>query len=168
MQVHHRYGATPVTLVGVLTDLAFLRARSARYGGVGAPSVSRSGTQVEVRTVRQLPMEHVPSAFRRFVGDGRCEQVDTWRPVADDNDIAGWWRVDAGRAPIALHGQHVITGDADGCSTYVVSADVKVTIPVVAAALARQVETYLAQLIASEQQFLAEWLGRGPDQAIVR
>jgi Protein of unknown function (DUF2505) len=140
----------------VLVDPAFLQARSARYGGVGAPSVSRSGSTVEVRTIRQLPLDHVPSAFRRFVGDGRVEQVDRWQADGAP-DVTGVWVLETGRAPIELHGEHVVSTDRSG-SRYVVTANIRVTVPVVAGRLSRQVESYLSQLIASEQKFLAEWL----------
>ena len=138
-----------------MLDPAFLAARSARYGGVGAPTVTRAPAEVEVRTVRQLPLERVPAAFRRFVGDGRVEQIDSWPPV-DGDRVLGSWRLETGRAPIELNGRHSVTGEGQRC-TYVVTADIKVTVPVVAGRLSRQVETYLAQLVAAEQGFLAEW-----------
>ena len=156
MRVEHRYDVRTAELLEVLLDPAFLAARSARYGGIGAPTVTRASAGVEVRTVRQLPLEHVPSAFRRFVGDGRVEQVDTWPPVEGD-DVAGRWTLETGRAPIALHGTHTVTGQGDGCR-YVVTADIRVTVPVVAGRLTRQVESYLVQLVTSEQAFLGDWV----------
>jgi hypothetical protein len=162
VQVDHPYGVVPGALLDVLVDPGFLTSRSARYGGVGAPTVQRAGPLVEVRTVRQLPLEHVPTAFRRFVGAGRVEQLDAW-PVEADGDVTGRWLVDTGRAPIELRGEHRIVGAAGGCR-YSVSAQVTVTVPVLAGRLSRQVETYLRQLIAAEQAFLANWLeesGRG-------
>jgi hypothetical protein len=156
VQVEHRYAAGPGDLFAVLTDPAFLAARSERYGGVGRPTVSRSGSVVEVRAVRQLPLEKVPSPFRRFVGDGRVEQVDTWA-TSDAARVTGTWTLDTGRAPITLRGSHDIGADGDGCR-YVVTAEVRVSVPVVAGRLSQQVERYLSQLIAAEQAFLADWL----------
>lgn len=146
----------PAELIEVLLDPAFLAARSARYGGIGAPTVTAVAAGVEVRTARQLPIDHVPSAFRRFVGDGRVEQVDTWPPV-DGDRVVGSWTLDTGKAPIELHGSHTVSGQDDGCA-YVVTADVRVSVPVIAGRLSRQVEAYLAQLVAAEQAFLADWL----------
>jgi hypothetical protein len=158
VQIDHRYDVGPGALFDVLVDPGFLAARSARYGGVGTPVVDRTSDYVEVRTTRQLPLDHVPSAFRRFVGDGRVEQVDRWTaPGEGGSDIGGQWVLETGRAPINLTGHHVITGDSAGC-TYVVTADIRVSVPVVAGRLSRQVESYLSQLITSEQKFLAEWV----------
>jgi hypothetical protein len=159
VQVDHRYDVAPGDLFDVLVDPGFLRARSERYGGIGTPSIVRRGADVEVRTARQLPLEHVPGAFRRFVGDGRVEQVDTWLGVGtgEGSDIAGRWVLETGRAPIDLGGRHMITADAGGC-TYVVVADITVRVPVVAKRLSREVEQYLAQLITAEQTFLADWI----------
>jgi hypothetical protein len=113
------------------------------------------GDAVEVRAIRQLPLAHVPSAFRRFVGDGRVQQVDTW-PPPDGDRIDARWAIDTGRAPIALSGRHLVSGYGEGC-TYVVTADIRVSVPVVAGRLTKQVETYLSQLVRAEQAFLAEW-----------
>jgi hypothetical protein len=155
VQVHHRYDVGPTALFDTLVDPAFLAARSARYGGLGAPAVDHLDSGVHVRSLRQLPLDHVPSALRRFVGDGRVEQVDAWTEVTTDR-VVGTWTIDSGRAPIDLHGTHEITADESG-SSYVVTAHVRVTLPL-AGRLTRQVEAYLAQLVAAEQKFLAEWL----------
>lgn len=156
MRVDHRYDVSPAALFEVLVDESFLRARNERYGGVGTPVVHRNDDGVEVRSVRQLPLEHVPSAFRRFVGDGRVEQIDRWRPPAQEA-VAGRWELATGRAPIDLHGTHAVDAEAGGC-VYAVVAEIRVSVPVVAGRLARQVESYLGQLITAEQKFLADWL----------
>ena len=156
VRVEHRYGVRTAELIEVLLDPAFLAARSARFGGVGAPSVTRGAAGVEVRVVRQLPLDRVPSAFRRFVGDGRVEQIDIWPPIEGDR-VLGSWALDTGRAPIELHGTHAVTGNGEQCQ-YVVSADITVTLPLMAGRLSRQVETYLTDLIRAELGFLADWV----------
>jgi hypothetical protein len=155
VQVGHDYGVGPQELFAALLDPAFLRARSERYGGVGEPTVSRSGNAVQVQTTRQLPLEHVPAPFRRFVGDGRLVQLDSWSEPSADG-VEGHWSIDPGRAPVHLHGSHVISAVGGG-ARYVVNTDVRVTLPL-AGRLTRQVESYLEQLIGSEQRFLAEWV----------
>jgi hypothetical protein len=156
VQVEHRYAVDPGDLFAVLIDPAFLAARSERYGGVGPPTVSRTSSAVQVRGVRLLPLEQVPSPFRRFVGDGRVVQVDTWA-APQGSRVTGSWTLDTGRAPITLRGRHDVDADANG-SRYVVTAEVRVSVPVVAGRLTQQVERYLSQLIAAEQAFLADWL----------
>ena len=117
--------------------------------------MTRSDSGVLVTSLRQLPLDHVPAPFRRFVGDGRVLQSDSWSAPEPDR-VEGVWSIDAGRAPIALGGAHLVSAE-QSASRYVVTADVRVTLPL-AGRLSRQVESYLAQLIAAEQKFLAEWL----------
>ncbi|MDX6285758.1 MAG: hypothetical protein QOG53_1243 [Frankiales bacterium] len=160
MHVEHRYLVPPGVLLGVLTDPAFLTARNERYGGAGAPVVSRENGQVVITVPRQLPMAHVPSVFHRFVGDGRFTERDTWSSIGDDRAI-GSWLVDVGKAPIQLSGTHTITATGHG-SVHVVAGDVKVSIPVVGGKLAREVVAHLTDLISHEMAFAAEWLESRP------
>ena len=102
-------------------------------------------------TPRQLPLDKVPSAFRRFVGDGRLVQIDSWRGTA------GSWTIDAGHAPIRLGGTHQVTAVGPGCS-YAVTGEVQVTLPVVAGRPRPSGRDYLGELIRAEQKFAAEWL----------
>jgi hypothetical protein len=155
VQVDHRYDVGAQQLFTSMLDPDYLRARSARFGGIGEPLVTHVGGDVQVSSIRQLPLDRVPAAFRRFVGDGRVLQLDSWSgPNADR--VEGVWSIDSGRAPVELHGAHLITAEQTG-SRYLVTADVRVTLPL-AGPLRRQVEAYLSQLVAAEQKFLAEWV----------
>jgi hypothetical protein len=56
-----------------------------------------------------------------------------------------------------MQGTHSITAAGTG-SRYVVTADVKVSVPFVGGMLAGEVSKFLGQLVRKEQEFLAEWL----------
>ncbi len=158
MRVEHRYDVAPRRLFDVLTDEAFLAARSARFGGRGSPSVSRSAGLVVVTTARQLPVDAVPGPFRRFVGSGRVVQTDRWSQIGDDR-VAGGWTTDAGDTPLDLHGTHEIAALDDGCS-YVVTASEKVNVRFIGGQAEGLVRQHLAELIRHEQAFAADWLAR--------
>jgi hypothetical protein len=156
MHVEHRYPVSPSILLGVLTDPAFLSARNERYGGAGPPSVARENGQLVITVPRQLPMEHVPSAFHRFVGDGRFIEIDTWTSIGDER-AAGHWTVETRKAPIQLRGTHRVDAAGDS-SMHVVAGTVKVSIPLLGGKLAREVDAHLTELVRHEMEFAAEWL----------
>jgi hypothetical protein len=155
-QVEYAYDVPPQALLDVLTDERFLQARSQRFGGSGDPQVDRSGDRIVVRIPRQLPVEAVPGALRRFVGDGRLVQTDTWSQTTGDH-VEGRWTTDVGGAPLSLQGTHTVDA-ADRGSRYVVAAEVKVRIPLAGGAAENLIRQRLSELITSEQEFAASWL----------
>lgn len=159
MQVEHTYPIAPRELFGVLVDPAFLKARAARFGGAGEPTVEHDAGVVVVTTPRQLPLERVPGSARRLVGDGRVEQVDRWEQI-DDDQVSGEWSTMVGRAPITMRGTHEIV-PADGAgSAYTVTINVDVHVPVIGGRLSHEVEGHLENLVRTEQQFTAEWIAQ--------
>jgi hypothetical protein len=158
MQVEHAYDVAPRALLDVLTDEGFLRERGRRYGGRGEPTVARSDGSIVVTVPRQLPVEAVPGPFRRFVGDGALVQTDTWSEIAEDR-ISGSWTTDVGKAPLLLRGTHEIVAAGSGCR-YVVTAEVKVKIPLGGGAAEKLVRERLAELVRNEQDFAETWLRR--------
>lgn len=161
MRVEREYsGATPRALWEAMTDLAFLRARSVRFGGRSEPTVDRSGGQVVVVTPRQIPLDDVPGPLRRFVGTGALVQTDVWTDVAGDH-VNGTWTTDPGGMPATLSGTHEVGATPGGCR-YVVTAAVKVHVPLIGGRLAGEVSRHVEELVLNEQEFLAEWLdGQG-------
>jgi hypothetical protein len=157
----HSYSVPPTELLDALADPNYLAARHERFGGVGAPSAERSGTDVVITTVRQLPMDKIPSAIKGLVGDGQITQVDTWSSQPDgDGVLHGTWRADLGTAPADIGGAYLIEPTGDGCS-YDCSVHVKVKVPFVGGKIEQQVRGYLDHLITKEQAFLADWLSKG-------
>jgi hypothetical protein len=154
VQVEAGYGVTADRLLALLTNEAFIRARLEKFGGVGTPAITASAAGVDVAETRQLPLQQVPRAFRRFVGDGRFVETTRW----DLAQARATWTVDTRSAPIDLSGTHALTGTSDGC-LHVVTADVKVHLPIGRHRLTRLVETHLRDLIRAEQDFAVSWLG---------
>jgi hypothetical protein len=161
MRVERRFADPPAALFAVLTDLRFLRARGERFGGRGEPVLASEPGALVVTVPRQLPLRQVPGPLRRYVGDGRLTQIERWTPPAADAPvdagIGAAWRVDPGGAPLTLTGRHEITPVDGGC-VHLVTADVRVRVPLAGAAIAKQVSGYLADLVAREQAFAADWL----------
>jgi hypothetical protein len=159
MQVQREYGVAPRALWEVLTDLSFLEARSARFGGGSAPSVDRSGGRVVVITPRQIPLDDVPGTFRRYVGSGALVQTDIWTTV-DGDHVSGTWTTDPGGMPATVDGTHDIAARGGGC-VYAVTAAVKVHVPLIGGRLAAEVSKHVEALVKSELEFLTEWLDEG-------
>lgn len=155
------YPAKPADLLDALSNLDYLTARSARFGGVGTPTVEASDEAVVITSVRQLPMDKIPSAIKGLVGDGQITQVDTWSPQPDpDGSIGGTWRADLGSAPADIGGEYAITPTDDG-SSYSCSINVKVKVPFIGGKIEQQVRGYLDYIVSKEQQFLADWMSEG-------
>lgn len=158
MRVEHSYDVAPKALLDVLTDEAFLTARSARFGGSGSPTVKRSGDAVVVMVPRKLPVDAVPGPFRSMVGSGDLVQTDTWSEVADDR-VTGTWTTDVGDTPLELNGTHEITATNDGCR-YVVTAKVKVKVRFIGGQAESLVRQRLSELVGRELKFAEQWLAR--------
>jgi hypothetical protein len=155
------YSVSPTTLLDALANHDYLAARSARFGGVGTPTTEITDDEVAITSVRQLPMDKIPSAIKGLVGDGQITQVDTWsREPAPDGGLTGSWRADLGTAPADIGGQYTIDPTPDGCS-YSCSIHVKVKVPFIGGKIEQQVRGYLDHLVTKEQHFLADWLSEG-------
>jgi len=156
----HDYSVPPTELLNALADPDYLAARHERFGGVGVPSSERSDTDVVITTVRQLPMDKIPSAVKGLVGDGQITQVDTWSSKPDaDGVLHGSWRADLGTAPADIGGAYSVEPSGDGCR-YDCSVNVKVKVPFIGGKIEQQVRGYLDHLITKEQGFLADWLSK--------
>ena len=152
------YPASPTELLDALSDLDYLAARSERFGGVGTPSVEADGDVVVITSIRQLPMDKIPSAIRGLVGDGQITQVDTWsREHEPDRSLRGTWRADLGTAPADIGGDYAIAATAGG-SSYSCSINVKVKVPFIGGKIEQQVRGYLDYIVSKEQLFLADWM----------
>lgn len=159
MTLQHSYPLAPARLYTTLVDPEYLQARQERFGGVGAPVIEVDGEKTVVTSLRQLPLDKIPSAFRSFVGDGQVQQIDTWAPTDGSDDIHGDWRATVGTAPATINGVHTITaaGDGDG-SDYAITTNVSVKIPFFGSKVEEQILGYLERLISKEQEYLAEWI----------
>ena len=155
------YPVAPSALLVALSNPDYLAARSERFGGVGAPTAETSDDEVVITSVRQLPMDKIPSAIKGLVGDGQITQVDTWiRQSQADGAMQGSWRADLGTAPADIGGAYsIVPIDAGSC--YSCSINVKVKVPFIGGRIEQQVRGYLDYLVTKEQQFLADWVSEG-------
>ncbi|MGB2840043.1 MAG: DUF2505 domain-containing protein [Actinomycetes bacterium] len=154
------YPVPPTVLLDALGNLDYLAARSARFGGVGTPTVEFSDDTVGITSIRQLPMDKIPSAIKGLVGDGQITQVDTWtREPHPDGSLKGTWRADLGSAPADMGGDYTIVHTDEG-SSYSCSINVKVKVPFIGGKIEQQVRGYLDYIVSKEQQFLADWLSK--------
>jgi hypothetical protein len=164
MTLQHDYSLPPAELLDVMLDLDYLNARHERFKGVGTPEVERTDSNAIVTTIRQLPMDKIPGAFRGFVGDGRIVQVDTWQlPDSSEENgaaIVGSWRATLSSAPARMGGEYLVE-PAESGSSYSVSVEVSVKVPLVGGKLESQVRGYLEHLVGKEQTYLSEWIS-GP------
>lgn len=153
------YSVAPDSLLAALADADYLAARHARFGGVGdSPVAEVTDDQFVITTVRQLPMDKIPSAVKGLVGDGQITQIDTWTRQSDEaGAVRGEWRADLGTAPAVIGGAYAIDPDGEG-SSYSCSVNVKVKVPFIGGKIEEQVRGYLDHLITKEQAFLADWL----------
>lgn len=155
------YPVPPTDLLDALGNLDYLAARSARFGGVGTPTVEASDDAVVITSIRQLPMDKIPAAIKGLVGDGQITQVDTWtRQPASDGSLTGTWRANLGTAPADIGGDYTIVPTDDG-SSYSCNINVKVKVPFIGGKIEQQVRGYLDYIVSKEQQFLANWLSEG-------
>jgi hypothetical protein len=154
------YPVSPTALLDALGDLDYLAARSERFGGVGTPTVDTDSAVLVITSIRQLPMDKIPSAIKGLVGDGQITQVDTWsREHEPDGSLRGSWRADLGTAPADIGGHYAIAPAGDG-SSYSCSINVKVKVPFIGGKIEQQVRGYLDYIVSKEQQFLADWLSK--------
>ncbi|MFZ0323793.1 MAG: DUF2505 domain-containing protein [Actinomycetes bacterium] len=155
MIVESSYSVPPSELLDILIDLDYLTARHQHFGGVDKPDVTTNGTMTQLRIPRQLPVDHFPAVARSFVGDGRIVQVDQWDTAS--SPLSGTWTAEMGKTPVDMTGTYEIRPDGDG-STYVVTATVKVNVPMFGAKIESEAVDYLTSLITAEQKFLTDWL----------
>ncbi|HVQ87088.1 MAG TPA: DUF2505 domain-containing protein, partial [Actinomycetes bacterium] len=153
MSLEHDYPVSPSELFEVMLDPTYLQARQERFGGVGTPGVETLDEDIQITTIRQLPMDKVPGAFKGFVGDGRIVQVDTWHVTKAEagsaQSLRADWKATLGTAPAKIGGIHTIEATATG-SHYEIDVDVSVKVPFVGGKIEAQVRGYLENLIGKE------------------
>jgi len=156
VQAEESYRCSPRHLLDVLTDQAFLTARGLRLAGTAdLPTVDRNDDEVRLTIPRLLPVEEVPAPFRKLVGDGRVVQRDVWS--LSEVPIRGHWVAETGRSSIELGGTMQISG-LNGGSSYSVTARIAVGIPLLGRPAEKLAAPSLAELLATEQRFLTDWL----------
>jgi len=158
MHVEHDYPVPPVELRAALTDPGFLAELGKKFGGVGDAEIEAGDSAITVVSRRQLPLEYVPSPARPFVGDGVVTQTDLWSLESDD-PVDGSWSALLDGAPAKMGGAYTVASTDTGCR-YIVTAQVKVNIPLLGGRVESEIRRYLTSLVAKQMEFTGTWLDR--------
>jgi len=158
--LEHRssFAATADVVYETLVDEAFLTARLRDIGGKGAALLdhSRDGHRTTFRMRQGVDAAKLPGAIRSILkGDLVVEREERWGP--DGGVYAGTSRVTIGGVPGEIQGRSRIAGKDSG-ATLAISAQVKVSIPLIGGKLETVVAEQVGKLLAAEAEYAEKWL----------
>jgi hypothetical protein len=158
--LEHRstFAATTTVVYETLVDKAFLTARLRDIGGKNAALLdhSREGDRITFRMRQGVDASRLPSAIRSILkGDLVVEREERWQPSG--GEYAGTSRVSISGVPADIQGRSRITGTTDA-ATLVVTAQVKVSIPLIGGKLEKIVAEQVSKLLAAEAEYAEKWL----------
>jgi Protein of unknown function (DUF2505) len=152
------FSSAPATVYATLVDRAFLEERLRSMGGKGAAVVEHSGSgdEVSFRLRQGLDAERLPGAVRAILkGDLVVERAERWT-------LDGGTHVATGSATISGVPGEIKSRNrvqpADGGSALVITAEVKVNIPLIGGKLEGVIADQVAKLLAAESEFAGKWL----------
>ncbi|HET9140602.1 DUF2505 domain-containing protein [Actinophytocola sp.] len=148
------FSAPAATVYATLTDRAFLEERLRELGGKGAELVehTRDGDEVRLRLRQGVDAERLPGVVRSFLkGDLVVERVESWRPEG------GTGRATISGVPGEIDSRARLTDRADG-SELVITAEVRVGIPLVGGKFEGVIAEQVGRLLAAESEFAGKWL----------
>ncbi|HEY7593770.1 MAG TPA: DUF2505 domain-containing protein [Actinophytocola sp.] len=156
---HRSTFAAPADKVyDTLTDEAFLSERLRDIGGKGAALLdhSRDGDRVSFRMRQGVDASRLPGAVRSILnGDLVVEREERWQP--DGGHHAGTSRVTIAGVPGEIKGRSRIAGTGAE-ATLVITAQVKVSIPLIGGKLEKVVAEQVGKLLAAEAEYAQKWL----------
>ena len=152
------FGAPPENVYATLVDRAFLDERLRAIGGKGAAIVeySGSGDEVSIRLRQGVDADKLPGAVRAILkGDLVVERSERW-------GLEGGTHVATGGATISgvpgdIRSRTRLDAAAAGCEL-VVTAEVKVGIPLIGGKLEGVIAEQVGKLLAAESEFTGKWL----------
>jgi hypothetical protein len=153
------FSSPAATVYATLVDRAFLEARLAALGGKGAAIVdySGSGDEVSFRLRQGLDAEKLPGAVRAILkGDLVVERSERWtleggtHTATDSATISG--------VPGEIKSRTRVEEAAGGQTALVITADVKVSIPLIGGKFEGVIAEQVGKLLASESEFTGKWL----------
>jgi hypothetical protein len=149
------FSAPAATVYATLVDRAFLDERLRAIGGKGATVVEHTttGDGVSFRLRQGLDAQKLPGAVKAFVnGDLTVERHERWQP-----DGGGVAKVTISGVPGEITSRTRLTGRDGGCEQ-LVTAEVKVSIPLVGGKLEGVIAQQVGKLLAAEAEFAGKWL----------
>jgi hypothetical protein len=152
---HRASFAAPVdTVHATLVDEAFLTARLRDIGGKGAALLDHRTSEdgVAVRLRQGVDAQQLPGAVRSILsGDLVVEREERWR----GHESAGRATINGVPAEISSRGRLTPRGAG---TELVVSAEVKVSIPLIGGKIEKVVAEQVTKLLAAEAEYAEKWL----------
>jgi hypothetical protein len=142
------------TVYSTLVDEAFLTARLQDIGGKGAALLDHktSDDTASYRLRQGVDAKHLPGAVRSILsGDLVVEREERWQ----GHESAG--RATINGVPAEIKSRSRLTPSGDG-TQLVVSAEVKVNIPLLGGKIEKVVAEQVTKLLASEAEYAEKWL----------
>ena len=158
--LEHRstFAATADVVFQTLVDEAFLSQRLRDIGGKNAALLdhSRDGDRVTFRMRQGVDASRLPGAVRSMLnGDLVVEREERWQAQGDG--YAGTSRVSITGVPGEIEGRSRIAGTDSG-ATLVITAQVRVNIPLIGGRIEKTVAEQVAKLLATEGEYADKWL----------
>ncbi len=141
-----------------LVDKAFLTDRLRDIGGKDATLLdhAQSGERVTFRMRQGVDAARLPGAVRSILnGDLVVEREERWQP--ESGAYAGTSRVTITGVPGDIQGRSRIAGTGAD-ATLVITAQVKVSIPLIGGKLEKVVAEQVGKLLAAEAEYAEKWL----------
>lgn len=142
------------TVYSILVDEAFLAARLRDIGGKGAALLDHSTTAdgAAYKLRQGVDANRLPSAVRSILnGDLVVEREERWR----GREFRGRASISGVPAQITSHGRLT---DRGGSTELLVSAEVKVNIPLIGGKIEKVVAEQVTKLLAAEAEYAEKWL----------
>lgn len=146
------------TVYATLVDRVFLEARLAALGGKGAAVVeyTGSGDEVSYRLRQGLDAERLPGAVRAILkGDLVVERAERW--TLDGGTHAATGSATISGVPGEIKNRSRVEAAGDGCAL-VITAEVKVSIPLIGGKFESVIAEQVGKLLAAESEFTGKWL----------
>ncbi len=157
-----RYDADPRTVFRMLSDKSFQERKLSQSGAVSwTVTVSEPASddgEVTVTSMRSMPTDRVPDAFRSMVGpEIRVEQTERWGPASPDGSRSGTIEVQVGGAPVRLTGTVSLSASGGG-TVEAVDGELKAKVPLLGGKIEKAVEPAVLGAIEAEHRVGTAWL----------
>lgn len=156
------FSAPAAAVHSALVDRAYLVQRLQDLGGRGAELIEHttSGDEVHFQLRQGVAAERLPGAVRSLLkGDLIVEREERWR--ADGTGFAAVGKATIDGVPGEINSRTRLADRPDGGCEQVITAEVRVGIPLVGGKLESVIAQHVGKLMAAESEFTGKWLA-GP------
>jgi uncharacterized protein DUF2505 len=148
------FAASVETVYSTLVDEAFLTARLKDIGGKGAALLDHrtSDDSVDIKLRQGVDAQQLPGAVRSILsGDLVVEREERWR----GREAAG--RATINGVPAEIRSRSRLAANGNG-TELVVSAEVRVGIPLIGGKIEKVVAEQVTKLLTAESEYAEKWL----------